>query len=69
MVERDPADRIYPLSTGSDAVRMNNAEEMAVLAGQGAAHETTTIMALGLDMRFALVPCLLDRRRHRWRIA
>ena len=53
-VERDHLDRIYPLTAGYHAVRMNNAGEMAVLTGPGTAHATATIMALGLDPRFDL---------------
>jgi purine nucleoside permease len=53
-VERDHLDRIYPLSAGYHAVRMNGDGEMAVLTGQGTAHATATIMALGLDPRFDL---------------
>jgi len=53
-VERDRLDRIYPLSAGYHAVRMNGDGEMAVLTGQGTAHAATTIMALGLDPRFDL---------------
>jgi len=53
-VERDHLDRIYPLSAGYHAVRMNGDGEMAVLTGQGTAHAAATIMALGLDPRFDL---------------
>jgi purine nucleoside permease len=53
-VERDHLDRVYPLSAGYHAVRMNGDGEMAVLTGQGTAHATATIMALGLDPRFDL---------------
>lgn len=51
-VERDHLDRIYPLSAGYHAVRMNGEGEMAVLTGQGTAHAAATIMAVGLDPRF-----------------
>jgi purine nucleoside permease len=53
-VERDHLDRVYPLPAGYHAVRMNDRGEMAVLTGQGTAHATATIMALGLDPRFDL---------------
>jgi purine nucleoside permease len=53
-VERDHLDRIYPLSAGYHAVRMNADGEMAVLTGQGTAHAASTVMALGLDPRFDL---------------
>jgi purine nucleoside permease len=53
-VERDHLDRVYPLSAGYHAVRMNGDGEMAVLTGQGTAHAAATIMALGLDPRFDL---------------
>ena len=53
-VERDHLDRIYPLSAGYHAVRMNRDGEMVVLTGQGTAHAAATIMALGLDPRFDL---------------
>ena len=53
-VERDHLDRVYPLSAGYHAVRMNGEGEMAVLTGQGTAHAAATIMALGLDPRFDL---------------
>jgi purine nucleoside permease len=53
-VERDHLDRVYPLSAGYHAVRMNADGEMAVLTGQGTAHAAATIMALGLDPRFDL---------------
>ncbi len=53
-VERDHLDRIYPLSAGYHAARMNGDGEMAVLTGQGTAHAAATIMALGLDPRFDL---------------
>jgi len=53
-VERDHLDRIYPLTAGYHAVRMNGDGEMAVLTGQGTAHAAATIMALGLDPRFDL---------------
>jgi purine nucleoside permease len=53
-VERDHLDRIYPLSAGYHAVRMNGEGEMAVLTGQGTAHAAATLMALGLDPRFDL---------------
>ncbi len=53
-VERDHLDRVYPLAAGYHAVRMNDRGEMAVLTGQGTAHATATIMALGLDPRFDL---------------
>lgn len=53
-VERDHLDRVYPLSAGYHAVRMNAEGEMAVLTGQGTAHAAATIMALGLDPRFDL---------------
>ena len=53
-VERDHLDRVYPLSAGYHAVRMNGQGEMAVLTGQGTAHAAATIMALGLDPRFDL---------------
>jgi purine nucleoside permease len=66
-VERDHLDRIYPLPAGYHAVRMNGDGEMAVLTGQGTAHAAATIMALGLDPRFDLSACVLDRCRHRRR--
>ena len=53
-VERDHLDRVFPLAAGYHAVRMNDRGEMAVLTGQGTAHATATIMALGLDPRFDL---------------
>ncbi|MGD0894124.1 MAG: purine nucleoside permease [Terracidiphilus sp.] len=53
-VVRDHLDRVYPLSAGYHAVRMNGDGEMAVLTGQGTAHAAATIMALGLDPRFDL---------------
>ena len=68
-VERDHLDRIYPLPAAYHAVRMNDSGEMAVLTGQGTANAAATIMALGLDPRFDLQPCLLDRRRHRRSVA
>jgi purine nucleoside permease len=51
-VERDHLDKIYPLTAGYHAVRMNDQGEMAVLTGQGTAHAASTIMAVGLDPRF-----------------
>jgi purine nucleoside permease len=51
-VERDHLDRIYPLTAGYHAVRMNGEGEMAVLTGPGTAHAAATIMAVGLDPRF-----------------
>jgi len=51
-VERDHLDKIYPLTAGYHAVRMNSEGEMAVLTGQGTAHAAATIMAVGLDPRF-----------------
>jgi purine nucleoside permease len=51
-VERDHLDKIYPLTAGYHAVRMNGDGEMAVLTGQGTAHAAATIMAVGLDPRF-----------------
>jgi len=51
-VERDHLDKIFPLSAGYHAVRMNGDGEMAVLTGQGTAHAAATIMAVGLDPRF-----------------
>jgi len=53
-VERDHLDKIYPLSAGYHAVRMNSDGEMVVLTGQGTAHAAATIMAVGLDPRFDL---------------
>ncbi len=53
-VERDHLDHIYPLPSGYHAARMNDRGEMAILTGQGTAHATATIMALGLDPRFDL---------------
>jgi purine nucleoside permease len=53
-VERDHLDHVYPLPAGYHPVRMNDLGEMAVLTGQGTAHATATIMALGLDPRFDL---------------
>jgi purine nucleoside permease len=53
-VERDHLDHIYPLPAGYHAARMNDSGEMAILTGQGTAHATATIMALGLDPRFDL---------------
>jgi purine nucleoside permease len=53
-VERDHLDRVYPLSAGYHAVRMNGDGEMVVLTGQGTAHAAATIMAVGLDPRFDL---------------
>jgi purine nucleoside permease len=53
-VERDHLDRVFPLTAGYHAVRMNGDGEMAVLTGQGTAHAAATIMALGLDPRFDL---------------
>ena len=51
-VERDHLDKVYPLTAGYHAVRMNAEGEMAVLTGQGTAHAASTIMAVGLDPRF-----------------
>jgi purine nucleoside permease len=51
-VERDHLDHVYPLLAGYHPVRMNDQGEMAVLTGQGTAHASSTIMALGLDPRF-----------------
>jgi purine nucleoside permease len=51
-VERDHLDKIYPLTAGYHAARMNKDGEMAVLTGPGTAHAASTIMALGLDPRF-----------------
>jgi len=53
-VERDHLDRVYPLPAGYHAIRTNDHGEIAVLTGQGTAHEAATIMALGLDPRFDL---------------
>lgn len=51
-VERDHLDRVYPVPAAYHAVRMNASGEMAVLTGQGTAHASATIMAVGLDPRF-----------------
>jgi len=53
-VERDHLDEIYPLPAAYHAARMNKEGELAIVTGQGTAHSTATIMALGLDPRFDL---------------
>jgi purine nucleoside permease len=53
-VERDHLDHIYPLPAAYHAARMNDSGELAIVTGQGTAHASATIMALGLDPRFDL---------------
>src|SRR6204780_172622 len=53
-VERDRLDRVLPFPLGEYELRMNDAGLLLICTGGGVTNASSSIMALGLDLRFDL---------------
>ncbi|HEY0685948.1 MAG TPA: purine nucleoside permease [Steroidobacter sp.] len=53
-VEREKLDKVYPFPMGEYELRLNDRGLLAICTGGGVTNAATSIMALGLDVRFDL---------------